>query len=264
MENIAPSFLAEKWDNVGLQIGGYDKEIKRIMVCLEVTNEIIDEAISKNVDLIICHHPLIFKPLKAIQIDDVIGKMVFRLIQNNIDLYCAHTNLDIAQGGTNDVLAKILNLTDIKPLVSIEQDIIPLNNPINRYGLGRVGKLKESMTLAAFCKDIKPKLDLKHVKITGYEEKIVGKVGLCTGSGAEFIYDAYKAGCDCYITGDVKYHDAQYANELGLSVMDAGHFETENIIGVSLYENLNKFIKERNYDVEVILTTTDINPFQIL
>lgn len=361
METIAPSYLAENWDNVGIHIGEYNKSIHKILVCLEVTETIIDEAICKKIDMIICHHPLIFKAIKNVKTDNPIGKMIYRLIKNNIALYCAHTNLDIVHGGTNDVLTKRLNITETRPLIKINKekyfkfvvyvpkthvenvrgaicdggagyvgnyshctfqtegigtfkplegtnpfigsignvekveeqkletivakgnlkqviknvleahpyeevayDIIPLNNYIKKYGLGRVGKLVEPMNLSIFCEEIKSKLGIKSIRLIGNLDKVIQHVGVCTGSGAEFIYDAYKAGCDCYITGDVKYHDAQYALSLGMAVIDAGHFETEHLVCEPLVEDLNKIVMENKYHLEVLLASNNINPFKTI
>lgn len=255
IEKIAPSYLAEDWDNVGLQIGDYKKAVKKIMICLEVTKEVVDEAISKSIDMIICHHPLIFKPLKNIKTDDQIGNMVYRLIKNDVALYTAHTNLDIVNGGTNDVLAELLNMKDIKPLVSTSTD---------EYGLGRVGRLENPMKLSLFCEEIKEKLKMKSLRVIGDINKDVQKIGLCTGSGAEFIHRAYKSSCDCYITGDVKYHEAQYALGLGMPVIDAGHFETEYIVCEPLAEKLKDSIVEKGMNVEVIVSEAYVNPFKII
>jgi dinuclear metal center YbgI/SA1388 family protein len=361
MEGIAPLYLAETWDNVGLQIGNPSKIIHRIMICLEVTHAILDEAIAKNIDLIIAHHPLIFKPIKAVRTDDAIGKMIHRLIQRDIALYCAHTNLDIASGGINDLLTQIFNIKETKPLIGTEEekyfklyvyvplshmeevrealcsmdaghignyshctfqiegigtfkplagttpfigeqgkmekvqeykletivsrenlprvikkmievhpyeevayDIIPLCNEIHHHGLGRVGSREQSILLSSFCEEVKQKLGLKYVKLIGDKNKMIQKIGLCSGSGAEFIYEAYRAGCDCYITGDIKYHDAQYALQLGIPVIDAGHFETENIMCKGLEKILKQLFLKKNYDVEIMLPSTNINPFTIL
>ncbi|TYQ15560.1 UNVERIFIED_CONTAM: dinuclear metal center YbgI/SA1388 family protein [Acetivibrio alkalicellulosi] len=116
MEIYAPSNLAEDYDNVGLIIGGRDNEIKRIMVCLDVTTKVVDKAVEKSINLIISHHPLIFKGLKRINEDDIKGEIIHKLIKNNIGVYCAHTNLDVADGGINEYLAKTLELSDIKNL----------------------------------------------------------------------------------------------------------------------------------------------------
>ena len=116
MNEIAPESLAESWDNVGFLIGNEDREVDRVMVALEVTELVVDEAINNNIDLIICHHPLLFKPMKKITDNDPIGRMVRKLIKHDIGLYVAHTNLDIAEGGTNDYIAEILELGNVSGL----------------------------------------------------------------------------------------------------------------------------------------------------
>ena len=254
MNNMIPNSLAEDWDNVGLLIGDTSKKIEKIMVCLEVTPDIVNESITRNVDLIICHHPLIFKAMKSIKTDEPIGSMVYKLIQNEIALYCAHTNLDIIVGGTSDVLANLLDIKEKKPFISMENE---------ECGLGRVGILNRTTTLLEIVKDIKCKLGLSSVKVVGNEKKEINKIALCTGSGAEFIPNAHKAGCDLYITGDVKYHDAQYAKQLGIAVIDAGHFETEDIVCKTLANNIKNEIFEKGYDIEVIVSDININPFDV-
>lgn len=361
MEQLAPSFLAESWDNVGLQIGNKEKEIKKVMISLEINNKIVDEAISKNVDMIITHHPLIFKPMKRIDYSDPIGEIINKLVKNDINLYSAHTNLDISIGGTNDYIGKLLNLHDLRPLTitynkkyyklvvfvpeenidelreaislagaghignyshctfqtlgtgtfkplegsnpyvgsfnnlekvkeyrietivpanrlaqvinamlkahpyeEVVYDIFPLENKFESLGFGRIGYLETPISLKDLASELKIKLKADIVKLIGSEFKQVKKIAICTGSGSEFIKAAYKNKCDCYITGDIKYHDAQYALELGLSIIDAGHFETENIICKPIKDYLLNEIKIKNYDLEVITSDININPFTYL
>ncbi|SKC79456.1 Nif3-like dinuclear metal center hexameric protein [Maledivibacter halophilus] len=361
MERIAPTYLAEEWDNVGLQVGNKDREIEKIMVCLELNSSIIDEAIKKDIDMIITHHPLIFKPLKRLVTSDPIVGIINKLIKNDINLYCAHTNFDISNGGTSDYLAKLLNLNNITPLSithnrkyyklvvfvpeedtddlrnaisaagagyignyshctyqakgtgtfkplpgakpyigsinelervnefrleaivaadkldnviramknshpyeEVAYDIIPLENMIEAMGFGRIGCLEEPKKLMELAVEIKNKLKAENVRLIGNESEAVSKIAICTGSGSEFIKDAYLNKCDCYITGDIKYHDAQLAKELGLNVIDAGHYETENIICTPLKDRLVKEIDENNYNLKVITSEIDINPFKII
>ncbi|MBF8981981.1 Nif3-like dinuclear metal center hexameric protein [Lutibacter sp. B2] len=255
MDNMIPNNLAEGWDNVGLLIGNPSNTIKKIMVCLEVTPEIINEAIGRKADLIICHHPLIFKAMKSIKTDEPIGNMVYKLIQNEIAVYCAHTNLDIIARGTNDVLADLLDIKEKRPLISSMKN--------EEFGLGRIGVLSRTTTLLEIVKSIKFKLGLRSVKVVGNDKKEINKIALCTGSGAEFISNAYKAGCDLYITGDVKYHDAQYAKQLGIAVIDAGHFETEDIVCKTLAKDIKNEMIEKGYDIEVFVSDININPFDV-
>ncbi len=258
MEKIAPSYLAESWDNVGLQVGSINDKIDNIMIALDITEDIVNEAVEKKVDLIITHHPLIFKPIKSVTTQDTTGRIIYNLIKNNISFYCCHTNLDKAKEGTNEVLARRIGLKDIKPFLAVEE------SDFNNYGLGRIGNISSAVELAYFCEDVKKKLNLTNVKLVGKTNRNIKRVGVCSGSGASFIYDAYKNECDCFVTGDVKYHDAQYALGLGMTVIDAGHFETENIICDTLVEQLNTYAIENNFDVNVFSSKLNINPFQII
>lgn len=361
MEKLAPSYLAEPWDNVGLQIGSKDATVKNVMIALDATEAVVDEAIAKEVDLIITHHPLIFKPLKNITMENATGRIIHKLIKHNISVYCSHTNLDMAETGTNEVLAQRIGLVNIKPFIgtkhekyfklivfvpekhlesvrnaiceagaghignyssctfvtngtgtfmplegsnpyigtlqsleSVEEcrletiiekenmakvlskmleahpyeevayDIISLENQYHKYGLARVGNIPHPMEISLFCEEIKQNLGLSSVKVVGDVNRVVQKIGVCSGSGASFIADAHKMGCDCFITGDVKYHDAQYALELGMTVIDAGHFGTEQLICDALVEQLNAYVIENHLEVSVFSSSTYINPFQTL
>jgi dinuclear metal center YbgI/SA1388 family protein len=228
IEQLAPTNLAESWDNVGLLVGNDSKQVKRIMVMLDADVDTIDEAIANNVDLIVTHHPVLIKPINKITDDKLI-----KLIKNDISLYSAHTNLDSANGGVNDVLAQKLGLDNISNFTLVE----------NSELLGRIGEISEC-TLGEFIKTVKTALNCEFIKYVGDKSKIIRKVGVCGGGGADFIAMANNSGCDVYVTGDVKYHQAQLANEMGLCVIDAGHFETENIICSVLADYLQDMFKE--------------------
>lgn len=228
IEELAPTSLADSWDNVGLLVGSDSKQVKRIMVMLDADVDTIDEAIANNVDLIVTHHPILIKPINRITDNKLI-----KLIENGISLYSAHTNLDSANGGVNDVLAQKLGLNNIGNF--------PLTEDLEL--IGRVGNIAES-TLEEFINTVKTSLNCKYVKYVGDKSTIIRKVGVCGGGGADFIAMAKASGCDVYVTGDVKYHQAQLANEIGLCVIDAGHFETENIICSVLADYLKDMFKE--------------------
>ncbi|MBR2215154.1 MAG: Nif3-like dinuclear metal center hexameric protein [Selenomonadaceae bacterium] len=219
MEKIAPKALAEEWDNVGLLVGSPRQEVHKILVCLDANEDIIDEAMEAGADLIVSHHPLIFKAIKAVRTDSSLGARLQKLLAHNIALIAAHTNLDAAPGGVNDTLAASLGLTEIKPLDK--------NATAESPGLGRLGLLPTAMSLTDFGELVKKALGLKQVRVVKAREAPVKKVALCGGSGAEFIDRAAFRGADVYVTGDVRYHDAQRAAELGLNLIDAGHFATE-------------------------------------
>ncbi len=242
LENKAPLYLAENWDNPGLLVGRVNRDIKTALIALDVTNDVIDEAINLKADIIITHHPLIFGAIKSVNDLSYTGEKILMLIENGINHYAMHTNLDKAFGGTNDVLANTLRLENIEPLaVDCEQNGLP-------NGLGRMGTLKNGMTFNDFALFVKTKLNTEFVTITGNKEKIVKKVGLCTGSGFEFIQEAHANKCDVYITADVKFHDAQKALEMGICLIDATHYATENII----VPVLSKYISTLANGVNVI------------
>ncbi len=232
LEQFAPKNLAESWDNVGLLVGDKSKEVANVLLALDITDEVIDEAIENNVNLIITHHPMIFKAIKNITNSDAVGKRLIKLIKNDISVYTLHTNLDSAQGGTNDVLAEILNLQNINVLEPIEG--------IEKCGLGRVGTVEDGKVVSV--KDIMVYLkDSGHFDYINYAEdfegldKKVTKIGLCTGSVMNsLIYKAKAEGCDLYITGDLTYHSAQIAKDIGITIVDVGHYCSENIVFESI------------------------------
>ena len=327
LEQWAPLHYAEEWDNCGLQIGRRNKALQKVMVALTPGEAAIQAAVDATVDLLLTHHPMIFKPTKSVTTDTVLGQSIIKLIQNDINLYCAHTNLDIAGGGVNDVLAQALELQQVEPLADITREVcykvvvyVPVGhedavrtamcaagagcignysdctfqtkgtgtflaqegtNPflgeqgmleyaeeyrletivpqsmltkviqamekVHPYeevaydvfrleqggaarGIGRIGVLENAMPMEAFLAFVAKQLECTHLSYAGKQPKSVQKVALCGGSGISYLKAAKKAGADVYVTGDMKYHDAQLAEELGICVVDAGHFGTEKLI----------------------------------
>lgn len=230
LEAWAPLSFAEEWDNCGLQVGRRDKVVRKVMVALTPGEAAIQAAVDADVDMLLTHHPMIFKPAKSVTTDTVLGQSIMKLIQHDINLYCAHTNLDMAVGGVNDVLAKALNLQNIEILENVTED----------YGIGRVGDLAEPITLQAFLTQTAKQLACNHLAYQGDVNRTVQRVALCGGSGISYLHAAKKAGADVYVTGDMKYHDAQLASELGICVVDAGHFGTEKHIVKTLAEFVQK------------------------
>ena len=235
LEAWAPLSFAEEWDNCGLQVGRRDKVVRKVMVALTPGEEAIQAAVDADVDMLLTHHPMIFKPAKSVTTDTVLGQSIMKLIQHDINLYCAHTNLDMAVGGVNDVLAKALNLQNIEILENVTED----------YGIGRVGDLAEPITLQEFLTQTAKQLACNHLAYQGDLNRTVQRVALCGGSGISYLHAAKKAGADVYVTGDMKYHDAQLASELGICVVDAGHFGTEKHIVKTLAE----FVKTQGLEV---------------
>lgn len=250
---FAPEYLAESWDNPGLLVGEEKAEIKKILVALDATDEVVDEAVKIGADLIVTHHPMIFGSLKKINDTTNLGKKIIKLIRNNICVFAMHTNLDIAFGGVNDELAKILGLKNIGVLAeSCMQNDMP-------NGLGRYGDIEET-TLGEFAEKVKEKLGLDSIRIVGEKDRTIKKAGLCTGSGMEFMADAVKKQCDVYITSDIKYHDSQKAIEDGITLIDATHYGSENII----VPVIKKFLNEKVPSIEVFESSVNGQVFKTL
>ena len=248
LNNLADVKLAEKWDNVGLMLGSNNNEVSRVLVCLDVTTSVVEEAIANNVNLIVSHHPLIFKPLKNIDYTtDFKSRIIRNLIKNDISVISFHTNLDSATLGLNDYLAKILKLNEIQVLFEHSLD--------NTAGLGRIGKLTNPMKLNDFITYIKNCFSLEIVSAVIGDEKEISTIALLGGSGADFIYTLPEV--DVYLTGDVGYHAALDAIEMKKNIIDIGHY-TESLVKDLLLD----YISELN--VEVIKSTVEKSPFKIL
>lgn len=360
LEQLAPKKLAESWDNVGLLLGNEQHEIGKIMVALDIDETVVDEAVEKNVDLIISHHPLIFKGMKSITDKSYHGRLIRRLIKEDIHVYAAHTNLDVADNGLNDYLAHLIGLDNLSvldvtkteayyklytmvPVDSVEiveealyksgagrydhydecsfkiqgqgsfrpieganptigivdkrehvdevrievllaeevldqcvkglikahpyetpaYSVIKIENLSKSQGLGRVGVFKEPKSAEALIADLKEVLKCQTIRVAGQLTEKISKVGLCTGAGADFIYKAKSMGCDLYITGDLKYHEAQLANQLNMSIFDCGHYETEQIYMDYLAQYLQDKCQEKNYEVRIIKSESLENPIKV-
>ena len=228
VESIAPPYMAESWDNCGLLCGRKSREVKKVLVALDPFRNVIEEAIDLNADLILTHHPLIFgAPLTAVNEDSETGRCLLTLIEHNIAAINAHTNLDLAPGGVNEVLAAALGLRNI-------QIINPTGEPA--YGLLRMGDIQEQ-PLEQFLAAVKENLRCEGLRyVSG--GRPVRKVAVGGGSCAGEMQDALAAGCDTFVTADVKYNQFRTAFELGLNLIDAGHFYTENPVCAALAEKL--------------------------
>ena len=248
LNELADVKLAEKWDNVGLMLGDNKSNVNKVLVCLDVTTKVVKEAIDNNVDLIVSHHPLIFKPLKSLNFtDDFKSNIIRDLIKNDISVISFHTNLDSAKLGLNDHLAKLLELDDIKVLFEHNLD--------KEAGLGRIGKLSSSLSIEDFIVYIKKKFSLESVSAVIGNSKEISTVALLGGSGADFLYSLPEV--DVYLTGDVGYHPALDAIEMKKNIIDIGHF-TESLVK----DLLKDFISKQG--IEVIKSNVEKSPFKIL
>ena len=252
LEKIAPDFLAEEWDNGGFQLRSSQKEFQRIFLCLELSPLVLDEAIRKDADVIITHHPLFFNPIQSLSEEDGAGRLLFPLIRAGISVYSAHTSFDKAIGGNNDCLIHLLQL---------EFSGLAGKGAFDEGGIGRMIKLKKPVTLEYLAHRLEKNLDVpkKDIRMIGSPEKLIQKIGVCTGSGASLIKDCLDNNCQLLITGDVRYHDARTARDEGLALLDAGHYHTEKTFAANFGDKLSRLLGS---DAEIICSETDINPFE--
>jgi dinuclear metal center YbgI/SA1388 family protein len=360
INKIAPQGLAEAWDNTGLQLGDPAADVTRIMVALDATPAVVKSAIDSSCQLLVTHHPLIFKPQKSISTGTTQGRLIHAAIRGGLSIISMHTNYDIAAGGLNDLLAERLGLSECSPLqitphqelaklvvfvpethlnpvrtalfphaVSLgayrdcsfaaagegtftpqdgarpfigsvgeqerlaEQrlellvertnlpriikallavhpyeepafDIYPLLNEGKKLGLGRVGQLKQPLSLADFAIQVERDLGVSGLRYVGNPETLVSRVALCSGSGASLIHSAARIGADVLVTGDVKYHDARDAEDLGLALVDAGHFSTEIIMVTAVQQQLQQRLSDAGFDGCVVTACNiETDPFRI-
>lgn len=346
LEKWASMDLVDEWDNTGFQIGDPERQVEKILLALDLDREVFKMAKDINAQMIITHHPIIFSPLKSLTKLNYKEKLIYDIIKEDIVVYNAHTNLDIAKGGVNDRLAEILGIKNTIPLKSVYSedlyklvvfvpnshkdlilkvlgdegagyignyshcsfnlegigtfmphkgthpylgtvdklekveetrietivkekdlkriinkmikahpyeevayDIYKLENKIEGFGYGRVGKIHK-MPFEKYLDIIKKGLDTQYLIVYGNIDKNVETVAVCGGSGSSFIKDAFMMGADIYITGDIKYHDAQYGNELGLTLIDAGHFHTEKIILPVIKDYIERSV-EKPLDIKI-------------
>lgn len=361
INQISPPHLAEEWDNVGLQIGDPNAVVQRILLCLDISEAVIDEAERLDVQLIIAHHPLIFRPLNRLTPVDSQGSMIYRCIRRNIAVVAAHTNLDRAANGLNDWLAEQIGLRSVRilerprtdaylklivyvpsghenvvmdamfqagaghigaydrcsfrtigtgtfrggkgtdpfigspgiqeeadelrletivpthlrervvarmikahPYEEVAYDLVPLANPDNHTGLGRIGVLAAGMTLKAFARQVKETLEVDAVRMVGHRDQLLNKVAVCGGAGIGVYADALRHGADCLVTGDIKFHEAQRALAGGMTLIDAGHYGTEKIMVAGLSRRLTDLAVTNGYPLEIFSTATEKDPFVTL
>lgn len=246
MEKWAPKKLIDSWDNTGFQVGSLEADINNVLIALDLDEYILEKAIEKDIDLIITHHPIIFEPLKSIVDTNPKEKLILDLIKNDIAAYNAHSNLDLALEGVSHQLAEKLNIVNtynLKEVLKEEKDGKTIS-----YGYGKIGEI-EKRSLEEYIKTIKKALNIEDLILYGSEDKSIKKVAVCGGSGAGFIEDAYNLKADLYITGDIKYHEAQYAYERGLTLIDIGHYHSEKIILPTIKRYLEEEFKSINIEV---------------
>lgn len=251
LERLSPSSFAESWDNVGLLAGRTDKEVSRLCIALDATDEVIDEAVRVGADMLLTHHPLIFSPMKKITAEDFIGRRLIKLLQNDISYYAMHTNFDVM--GMADAAADELGLKDRQVLDITYED------EIAKEGLGRYGRLIQIMTLEECASFVKETFELEHVKIYGEQDTPIEWAAVSPGSGKTMIKPAVSAGVEVLITGDIEHHEGLDAMAQGLAIIDAGHFGLEKIFIPYMKEYIRRELPQLT-----VFAAKEKNPFWIL
>ena len=223
---VAPIHWQESYDNSGLLVGDANALVDKVLLTLDLTEKVIDEAIENSFHLVISHHPLIFKGLKNILVDDTTGRIITKAIKHDISIAAMHTNIDNSYYGVNRALAEQLALNDLNILHPNNSATQTLSNSATQIGSGMVGVFETKMSENDFLKLIKERLNVGALRHSELLNKPIRKVAICGGSGAFLLNDAKCCGADAYITADLKYHDFFDADN-EILVVDAGHFETE-------------------------------------
>lgn len=250
IEQYAPLHYKEEWDNVGLLVGDKNQEVKSVLVSLNYSERVIEEAISKNVDMLVSHHPMIYKPLSRITLDDPTGKKIIDCIKNDIAVYAMHTNFDNSICGTNDILFDKLSLNNKSTIDIIDKE--------TNAGGGRIGDLSERLTFKQFLDYVSLKLNTKNIVYAEDKQglnKPIKKVGLCAGAAEiKMIIKAKSMGCDVFVTGDIGLHKGQLAEEYGIDIVDIGHYLSEKIALDFIKKDLGQ-----HFDIQVSVTEMDID-----
>ena len=221
LERRYPPTTAEDWDAVGLVCGDPAAPVRRILWAVDPVEEVVDEAIAADVDLVITHHPLFLSGVHSVAATTAKGRIVHRLIGSGIALYCAHTNADVADPGVSDALADALGVTATRPVVAADSGTV---------GLGRIGELTESMTLADFAEVVATALPpTRHgVRVAGDVARTVRRVAVCGGSGDSLLASATAEGADVLVTADLKHHRAlEHLEDGGCAIIDVAHWASE-------------------------------------
>jgi dinuclear metal center YbgI/SA1388 family protein len=247
LEEAFPPSTAEDWDAVGLQVGDLEGAVERLLVALDPTEEAVIAAAGQHASMLITHHPLWLHPLASIRPQDPVGRVVWTAIRRGVALFCAHTNLDRAEGGPNDLLAQRLGLLQVEPL---------------RDGMGRLGSLRSPVSFQDFCLSVQANFPDVPLRMAGVCPGDVERVAVCCGSGASFLDEAHGRGAQLLVTGDVKYHDARRAEALGMALLDMGHFASERIIVPWLCERINGESQRRGWGVQAVTYDAERDPFR--
>jgi dinuclear metal center YbgI/SA1388 family protein len=250
-DRFAPEELAEEWDNVGLLVGRQDAAVRKVMTCLTLTDDVAREAIDQKVQLIVTHHPVLFRAVRKLTCDTAEGRSILSLIESGIAVYSPHTRFDSAGQGINQQLAETMQLTDIRPIRLLPESDI--------NGSGRMGTLATPTHLSELLTSLKTALAAEYFEFTGDLNATVSKVAVACGAAAEFMSDAVRHGCDTFVTGEARFHSAIEARQQGINLILLGHYSSER----PAVEKLANLIQQQFTDLEVFASRNESDPLTV-
>lgn len=257
LEKLSPPSMACNWDNPGLLAGRSDKEVHNIFLAVDATDSVIEQAQKAGADMILTHHPLIFKGIKQVSDQNFIGRRILKMIQDDISYYAMHTNFDAAPGCMADFAAKKLKLKDCKILEKMGEVADG-----TAYGIGCTGYFEKPMNLMETAEYVKKAFELPYVAVFGNleDDSVMRKVAVCPGSGGGTISEALAASAQVYITGDISHHEGIDAVAQGMAVIDAGHYGIEHIFT----EFMEKYLADKLGDAVKIVREKPAFPIRIV
>ncbi len=219
LNQIAPPELSESWDNTGLLLGRQTSEVSRLLTCLTVTSDVVNEAVTEKVQMIVSHHPVLFRGTKQISDRNIEGGMLLQLIEAGIAVYSPHTAFDSAATGINQQLAEKFGLKEVQPLLP--------HQTLEGTGAGRLGRLLEPMLLADFLKVISTSVGTSFLQFCGNPQALVHQIGIGCGAAEGFLSDGVRLGCDTFVTGEARFHTVLDARDRGINLVLTGHYCSE-------------------------------------
>jgi len=255
LETVAPARWAEPWDNPGLQIGSPNQEIKKIFSSLDPTLKALMSASKAHAQLLFTHHPLIFKPLSRFQTDAFPGNVITEAARRGMAIVAAHTNLDAAPGGINDILAELLGLKNVEFLKPVDA--------AEGAGLGRIGNLPDPASLFAVAKTVRKILGTADIRAVGERDRLIRRLAVVGGSGGSLASLACEKGADLLLTGDVGHHVALEAEALGIALIDGGHFHSEKTAFKVFAKNLETLLRSKGWEIQVETDEGEVDPLWV-
>ncbi|HSR37203.1 MAG TPA: Nif3-like dinuclear metal center hexameric protein [Desulfurivibrionaceae bacterium] len=252
LDHVAPFALAESWDNVGLMVGDPRQPVTGILVGLDPTEALLDEAMAAGANTIVTHHPLLFKPPKSIRTDQPLGRTIAKALANNLTLIACHTNLDVVGRGVSAILAEKLGLTDCQPL-----------DGADTIGFGRIGTLAPPLPGDRFLQKASAAMQCQSLLVAGTVPSSVSRVAVCGGSGSELAEKALELGAEIYVTAEIKHSTARWAEMAGICLIDAGHFATENIVTHEFAFRINEALATAGHTIPVHVSNRQQPPFAV-